>query len=213
MPNDRLISIGEVLRDAQLGDLRVLMERREPFGLASAAARLLELLDERSVAYVLVGGIAMLQYVTGRNTRDIDLIMAPADLLKLPEIAITTRDRDFARGNFDGVQLDLLLVTNPVFDLVRSRHTALRPFAERPVTCATPSGLFLLKLFALPSLYRQGETDRVTIYEADLRMLMDGYPLDTETLLAELTPHVLASDIAELRSILSDIASKPRRFD
>ena len=33
-------------------------------------------------------------------------------------------------------------------------------------------GLLLLKLFALPSLYRQGKIDRVELYEHDVAMLM-----------------------------------------
>ena len=36
----------------------------------------LALLRERQNEYVLVGGIGLLQYVAGRNTEDIDLIMA-----------------------------------------------------------------------------------------------------------------------------------------
>jgi len=37
---------------------------------------LLALLDEREIEYVLVGGVALLNYVEGRNTQDIDLIVA-----------------------------------------------------------------------------------------------------------------------------------------
>ncbi|HRV94035.1 MAG TPA: hypothetical protein P5526_17890 [Anaerolineae bacterium] len=67
-------------------------------------ARLFTLLEERKIDYLLVGGIALLQYVEGRNTEDIDLIMALASLKKLPEIKITGRDNNFARGRFDELQ-------------------------------------------------------------------------------------------------------------
>jgi hypothetical protein len=48
--------------------------------LLQTVERLFTLLHERQIAYLLVGGIAMLQYVQGRNTEDIDLIMAVSDL-------------------------------------------------------------------------------------------------------------------------------------
>ena len=54
-------------------------------------ARLFSLLEHRQVRYVLVGGIAMLQYVQGRNTQDIDLIMAMSAVQKLPEIQVTDK--------------------------------------------------------------------------------------------------------------------------
>ena len=213
MTDNRPLSIAVILRDAQLGDLRTLGEASEPYDLFGATTRLFELLDARGIAYVLVGGIAMLQYVDGRNTRDIDLIMSPADLDRLPEFEISSRDRDFARANFEGVQIDVLLSSNAVFDLVRAGYTAGRAFAEREITCATPAGLFLLKLFALPSLYRQRDTVRVALYENDLRMLLDAYQLDTEQMLKVLTPHLLASDIEQLRQIVKDIATRTRTFE
>ena len=44
--------------------------------LFTQVEQLFNLLDLRKVDYVLVGGIALLTYVEGRNTQDIDLIMA-----------------------------------------------------------------------------------------------------------------------------------------
>jgi hypothetical protein len=41
--------------------------------LIETVARFFALLCERRIEYVLVGGIATLQYVEGRNTEDIDL--------------------------------------------------------------------------------------------------------------------------------------------
>jgi hypothetical protein len=169
----RNIDIAEVLRDARLGDLRTLAE--DPTGydeLHRATNALFDLLDSRGVDYVLVGGLAVLQYLPGRNTRDIDLIMSHADLDRLPELELISRDNDFARASFEGVQLDLLLTSNPVFELVRERFSTVQPFRGRDIRSATPEGLVLMKLFALPSLYRQGDFGRVTLYEGDVQWLI-----------------------------------------
>jgi hypothetical protein len=208
------VDIAEVLRDARLGDLRGLHEQPADYdALHSATLRLFALLAEKSVPYVLVGGMAMLQYVEGRNTRDIDLIVATGDLKRVPEISIESSDRDFARGSVDGVQIDLLLTSNALFKEVKERFVNTRGFAEREIPTATPEGLVLLKLFALPSLYRQGETVRAAIYETDVRVLLDQYPMDVEPILRELSAHVLATDLTAIREILGDIQSRIARFE
>ncbi len=155
----------------------------------------------------------MLQYVDSRNTRDINLIMSPSELDQLPEIASDARDRDFARGSFEGVQVDLLLTTNALFNLVRDEYSEERGFAERPIRCATPDGLVLLKLFALPSLYRQGEGTRAAIYEADIRGLLTVGEVDTDTLLSVLESRMLKSDVGELKRVVSDIRAAMTRFE
>ena len=210
----RSIDIATVLRDARLGDLRLLAEERAPYGdLAASTRRLFDLLEARKAGFVVVGGLAVLQYVSGRNTRDIDLILAVADLARLPEVVVEAQQPDFARATFEGVQVDLLLTTNRLFEAVRRDYATVRTFGGRSLPCATPEGLILLKLFALPSLYRQGDVARVALYENDLRMLLDAFALDTDQILAVLAPHVLASDIEQLRQILTDVASRPRAFE
>ncbi|HMO95960.1 MAG TPA: hypothetical protein PKD27_07545 [Tepidiformaceae bacterium] len=203
------LSIGQVLLDARLGDLRyVLSEDREQYDPFGAVAELFRTLDERNIRYVLVGGIAMLQYVEGRNTRDIDLIISPKALALMPGLELTSQDADFARAMFQGVQVDLLLTTNKVFELVRAKYTESRPFAEREVVCATVQGMVILKLFALPSLYRQGEFARAAVYEADLVALSRRTEADFGSAIETLRPHMLASDIAELTRLASEL---PRR--
>ena len=59
---------------------------------------LFTLLGERRVPYLLVGGIAMLRYVEGRNTEDIDLLMSLPSLRQLPEISIEDQNEYFIRG-------------------------------------------------------------------------------------------------------------------
>ena len=70
----------------------------DPESLLGTVEDLFDLLGRRRVAYVLVGGIALLQYVAGRNTEDIDLIVALSSLKALPEIALTQQDEYFAAG-------------------------------------------------------------------------------------------------------------------
>src|SRR5262245_35129545 len=77
--------------------------------LLQTVSSLFALLDERQIEYLLVGGIALLQYMEGRNTQIIDLIMAVSSLEKLPEIRINEQNVDFARGQFNELQIDLLL--------------------------------------------------------------------------------------------------------
>lgn len=207
------LSIGQVLLDARLGDLRfVLAEEREPYDPFGAVGELFRLLDERAIDYVLVGGIAMLQYVEGRNTRDIDLIMSPADLARIPEFELTSQDGDFARAVFRGVQVDLLLTSNKVFDLVQRELSVPRPYAEQEIVCATVTGMLVLKLFALPSLYRQGEFARAAIYEADIRALSLLPDAEVDAAIRQLRPFVLASDIEELTRLADELQRRGEGF-
>ncbi len=203
----RELRIGEVVGNAHLFDFK----REVPMDQDSIRAKvdqLFALLAERRVDYLLVGGIALLSYVEGRNTEDIDLLMAPGALARLPELEVRTRDADFAAATFAGLDVDILLTTNLLFDHVRLSHATVRPFAEREIPCATPEGLFLLKLFALPSLYRQGRLPRAALYEADLLALLVAFPLPKEALLAELSPFVSATDRAELTKLVGEISER-----
>ena len=182
--------------------------------LLETVTTLFDLLAEREVDYLLVGGIAMLQYVEGRNTEDIDLIMAMSDVRKIPEIQVTHREAHFARGEFEGLRIDFLLAENPVFERVRREHSTVKPFAERDIRCVTVEGLALLKLYALPSLYRQGNFARVGLYENDIATLLHGYreALDMESLLDQLAPHLGDTDVSALREIIADIEQRIDRF-
>lgn len=206
-------AIGEILRDAAAGNLaHVLAEERTGYDPVGSAERLFALLDRRGIAYVLVGGIAMLQYVAGRNTDDIDLIVAPSAVRLVPELQIVSRDKDFGRASFEGIQVDLLFTANKLFDSVRARHAQTLTFGSTRVVTATPEGLLLLKLFALPSLYRQGNTHRASIYESDIAGLLALGEADLDSVWSQLRPHLLDSDIDELRKIVSEIEARKSRF-
>ncbi|HXU29896.1 MAG TPA: hypothetical protein VN851_04895 [Thermoanaerobaculia bacterium] len=209
----RELRIGAVVGNAHLFDWKR-EAGVEQDAIRTRVEQLFALLAERQADYLLVGGIALLSYVEGRNTEDIDLLLAPETLARLPELEVKRRDADFAAATFGGLDVDLLLTTNLFFDHVRHRHATVRPFAEREIPCATPEGLFLLKLYALPSLYRQGRLPRAALYEADLLALLVAFPLPKKALLAELSPFVSATDLAELTNLVGEISERieGRRF-
>lgn len=204
------VHIGKVVRNARVFNFR------NPRGgssndsaLLETVARLFGLLEERQIDYLLTGDIALLQYVEGRNTEDIDLIMSLSSLERLPELRKVGQEaNDFARADFAGLQIDLLLISNPLFDEVRRRHATRQRFAEREIPCATPEGLVLLKLYALPSLYRQGNVTRAALYETDILTLMSVRGVDPEPLFAELEPHVSATDLKALHQIVAEIRQR-----
>lgn len=174
---------------------------------------LFTLLERRRIPYLLVGGIAMLRYVEGRNTEDIDLLMSLPSLRLLPEVTVHDQNEYFAKGRFRSVRVEVRLTANTLFAEVQRGFATTHRFAELEVPTATPEGLVLLKLYALPSLYRQGQIDRVTVYEADITSLLRRRRCEVEPLLQRLQPHVLESDLRELRAIVRDIQARIARFE
>lgn len=181
--------------------------------LPQAVAHLFELLEKRAVDFVLVGGVALLQYVEGRNTQDVDLIVDADALGKLPELAVLGKQEDFARARFEGLRVDFLFASNRLFRQVRDAHSAILPFRERKIRCATVDGLLLLKLYALPSLYRQGNFQRVAIYEGDVSVLMQIREGPLAPVLDQLKPHLSVSDFEEVKSIVAEIGERIERFE
>lgn len=176
-------------------------------------AGLFALLGERKIDYLLVGGIAMLRYVEGRNTEDIDLLMSLPSVRSVPEILIEEQSDFFVRGHFRSVRVDVLLTANQLFAEVHADFGTTHRFAEMEIPTATAEGLILLKLYALPSLYRQGLFDRVSVYEADIANLIQRHQRVVEPLLERLRPHLEIGDQRELREIVRDIQSRIARFE
>jgi len=174
---------------------------------------LFTLLRERETPYLLVGGIAMLRYVEGRNTEDFDLLMSLPSLKQLPEISIEEQNEYFIRGRFRTVRVDVLLTANALFAEAQQSFGTSHRFAELEVPTATPEGLVLLKLSELPSLYRQGLFDRVTVYEGDIASLMQRHRPAVEPLLQRLQTHLETGDMNELRGIVRDIEARIARFE
>jgi predicted nucleotidyltransferase len=94
---------------------------------------------------------------------------------------------------------------------VHQQYATIRPFRERDIPCTTAEGLLLLKLYALPALYRQGNFARVGLYENDIATLVHAYRPDLERLFAELVPHLLVSEVKELRAIVAEVQQRVER--
>ncbi len=174
------------------------------------AMDLFRLLAERRVDYLLVGGLAMLTYVKGRNTKDVDLLMSVAALEKLPELKIEDRNDFFARGKFKSIQVDLLLTKNPLFKIVAEKFATTHQFEEMKVPAATVEGLIVLKLYSLPSLYRQLDMDRAAVYENDITMLIARHSPALEPLTALASQYAEPGDKKELQKIVSECRERAK---
>ena len=176
------------------------------------AIELFRLLQQRHVKYLLVGGLAMLTYVQGRNTKDVDLLLSVAALEKLPELKIQDRNEFFGRGKFRSVQVDLLLTNNPLFKIVEERFVTQHRFAELEVLVVTVEGLIVLKLYALPSLYREFDMDRVALYETDITILIARHAPRLEPLFLLVKQHIEKGDVAEIRKVLDECKERADRL-
>jgi len=216
--SDSLIHIGEVIANGVMFDPKngEVLRTMDLNTLLDSVPKLFDLLEERGVEYALVGGIAMLVYVEGRNTQDIDLIVSRDALEKLPEVVVVDDNPEFARTKYGDLAVDFLFTQNKLFKKVRSDFTVMKDFAERRIPCATVEAIVMLKLFALPSLYRQGRFEKVDLYQNDVLRLMRELGVDAEPLFTELKKHMLPSDIEELRAIVAkietEIADSKKRF-
>jgi hypothetical protein len=189
----------------------VIREAEFPYGsadaadLTRAARHFLHGLADHDTPHLLVGAMAMLQHIDGRPTRGIDLIIARADLETLPNFRAEERDAWFATGTVGPLRVRLPFSEIPLFGEVLARHVETTMLLDVPIRCATPRGLIMLKLFALPSLCRQGNVSRAAIHETDILLLQTLDHQPPETLLKSLRPHLSASDLNALRDVLADI--------
>jgi hypothetical protein len=207
------VQIGNVIRNAVAFNIKNwLGGSMNSDSLIQSVQDLFSVLEQRKIDYVLVGGIALLHYVEGRNTQDLDLLMSMSSVEKLPELNISSQDMYFVRANYGELDIDVLLTKNPLFKKVHSKYSKEQRFLDRNIPIATVDGLLLLKLYALPSLYRQGNFARVGIYENDIATLIHDYGPDVNNLLSELSNFVSESDLAEIKNILADIQKRIKRF-
>jgi hypothetical protein len=207
------LAIGEIVRNGVVFDIKNWDGSvADGDSLPQVVDRLFDLMDERQISYLLVGGVALLSYVDGRNTQDIDFILARQSLSQLPELVVAEEDKNFARAAFEQLQVDVLLTKNPLFKLVLQKYSTERSFGDRTIRCVTVEGLVLLKLYAVPSLYCQGQFDKVSIYESDITLLLLRYPVDIDALATLLNRYVLATNLSELEQIVSDIQARLAKF-
>ena len=207
------VQIGHVIRNAVVFNVKNwLGGMMNSDSLIQSVQDFFTLLEQRNIDYVLVGGIAILHYIEGRNTQDLDVLMAVSALEKLPELKVASQDMYFVRASYNELQIDILPTQNPLFKNVHSQYSKVEKFLDRNIPLATVEGLLLLKLYALPSLYRQGNFARVGIYENDIATLLHDYQPDVSTLLSELSQYVNQSDLAEIKGAVSDIQKRIKRF-
>jgi hypothetical protein len=205
--------IGDVIRNAVVFNIKNwLGGMMNSDSLIQSVQDFFTILEQRKIDYVLVGGIAILHYIEGRNTQDLDVLMAVSSLEKLPELTVSSQDMYFVRASYNELQIDILLTHNPLFKKVHSQYSKVERFLDRNIPLATVEGLLLLKLYALPSLYRQGNFARVGIYENDIATLLHDYQPDVSPLLRELSQYVNESDLAEIKGVVSDIQNRIKRF-
>ena len=211
--HDGKLSVGKVIHDGLAFDPKNWSQSEiDPDTMPKTVKALFDLLESRSIDYVLVGGVALLAYIKGRNTSNIDLIMAVSSLEKIPEIKVTEQEENFARGNYDGLQLDLLFTKNPLFKSVSQKYINQQSFLERTTNIASVEGLLLLKLYTLPSWYQQGDFARVGIYENDIATLIYEFKPDIPGLKEILTGYLDSNDIVEINKILEEIQTRTERF-
>jgi hypothetical protein len=209
-----LVDIGQVIQNGVVFDLKNWQGGAvDAEHIPEAVTRLFALFEKKRIAYVLVGGVALLQYAKGRNTQDIHFILDKSAVESVSEWEVTGRDEYFARASYEGLRVDLLLTTHPLFAHVRKAYSAIRPFQDREIPCATVEGLLLLKLFALPSLYRRGDLDKVALYESDVLMLLSRSKTPADSLFAELKPHLSDSDLGEVRTIVGELQERIERVE
>ena len=216
--SSHVVHIGDVIGHGILFDPRnaAVLPTMDFNDLLASIPRLFDLLEERGVDYVLVGGIAMRVHAPGRNTQDIDLIVPAEAFDRVPEIRVIDRNASFARAKFGRLHIDFLLSDHlgdslgghTLFEIVRSQHARRERFVEREIVCATVEGLLLLKLFALPSLYRQGKFSRVEDYEHDIAVLLREHRPDLGPIYAELASHLSESDLTEVRAVVAGIEQR-----
>jgi hypothetical protein len=209
-------AIASIVRDGMLFDPKnwqTLMSTPNLNDILATIDRLFATLNEQQTPYVLVDGVAMLGYIQGRNTQDVDLIMARSDGAAMG-LLIGVENQDFAQADYEeGVRVDLRLSQNKLFKLIQKSYANPIQFGEHSVITATPEGLVILKLYALPSLYRQGQFDRAALYETDILQLAFNYKLAFEPLLKVVKPHLIESDMEELGEIVGDIQRRIRRME
>jgi hypothetical protein len=208
------VQIGNVIRNAVAFDGKNWMgDMMIPEPIIQSVQDLFGMLEERKIDYVLVGGIAMLHYIEGRNTQDLDLLMSLASLEKLPELKILSKDMYFVQTRYGELKIDILLTKNPLFKEVCDHYSKVQKLMDRDIPLATVEGLLLLKLYALPSLYRQGDFSRVGIYENDVATLLHDYQTDVTPLVNELGKHLSETDVTEISGILLEVQKRLDRFE
>ncbi len=164
------------------------------------------LLESKGIEYALVGGAALLTMDDcKRPTDDFDFIVSRRDIEQLQELTQHSSDRNFGRYLYQGTQIDARYRDNPIFEYVMGHCLDSAVIEGKEIVRASPTGIILLKLYALPSLYQQGQQRRAMIYENDISaLLIQGIAVDFDAILKVLAGELLPGQIKELSNILVD---------
>ncbi len=175
--------------------------------------KLIELLENKGIDYALVGGVAMMALApNARATDDYDFIGRQSDFESVSELLKVSSDKNFGRYRHNATIVDTLFVENPVFAHAWKNYQADCVIADKKIRSLNPSGIALLKLYALPSLYLQSQHIRVATYEQDLEILFIVDPeINEDALLKFLSKYLADSQIAELKNTCEDIRRKLSR--
>ena len=171
------------------------------------------LLEAKGIEYALVGGAALMTLDDCmRPTDDFDFIVSKQDIERLEELEQESSDRNFGRYLYQDTRIDALYRDNPVFNHVMNTCLDSAVIKGKKIVRASPEGIVLLKLYALPSLYQQGQQRRAMTYENDISaLLMQCTDISFDKTLRVLAGELLPSQIDELRNILEDCQRRASR--
>jgi hypothetical protein len=85
-------------------------------------------LEAAGADYVIVGCIALLQHVPGRNTSVLDLIVSLTTLQKIPEFVVNEETSLFATGRFHDLRVDILKIEHAFFAMIRRLYSRSMPY-------------------------------------------------------------------------------------
>ncbi len=213
-PEDAARHVGEILAGAATWQ-RYRPRMREDTGpeadpseISRQTEALLDLLAEREINCVLVGAVAMLQYVPGRNTKDIDFIMPKSELRRCPEIVVFHEDETFCQASFGCVNVDFLYSRHRLFQEVAVNYCTVRHISGHLIKCATPTGLVILKLFAIPSLLYQFREGKIRQYESDIEGMIETCEVPDDEVLALLQKHLKPGELLAVKTVLTDLRAR-----
>lgn len=165
-------------------------------------AEVLALLNERQADYVVVGGVALQQYLPERRTKDLDMIMPISEVKRFPEIRFVRRFVHFAHGFYHEMPVDALLTSSPIFETVRCHHQVVASFRGLPMRCVSVEGMYLLKVYALSSTHQKSLWHKLDQAEADLLGLLLHYPMRLEPFADQLAAYLPTHEVTYLRETL-----------
>jgi hypothetical protein len=127
------VAIANIVQNALLFDLKNWGSTMpEMDRISQAVQQSFTLLTERQINYLLVGDIALVSYLDGRNTQDIGFILSKEELQAMPEIAIIEENQDFARGVTD--LEELTITANDIQARIQRFHAQQHRLESNPAT-------------------------------------------------------------------------------